>query len=219
MKKLFGKLRGDATPSGATAPTPTPPAPIVVVSGLPRSGTSMMMKMLEAGGIPPLTDKLRTADKDNPKGYYEFERVKQLDKGDTTWLPQAEGKVVKVISALLKHLPSDYHYQVIFQRRHMSEILASQRKMLVHRGEDPDKMDDAQVAALFERHVQQIEQWLRQQPNIEVLYTHYSDVMADPLTEIGRINRFLGRDLDVRAMVEVVDPDLYRNRQVEEVGD
>ncbi|WP_374686568.1 sulfotransferase [Promineifilum sp.] len=219
MKKLFGKLRGIAVPNGATAPTPPPPAPIVVVSGLPRSGTSMMMKMLEAGGIPPLTDKLRTADKDNPKGYYEFERVKQLDKGDTAWLPQAEGKVVKVISALLKHLPSDYRYQVIFQRRHMSEILASQRKMLVHRGEDPDKMDDAQVAALFERHVQQIEQWLGQQPNIEVLYTHYSDVMADPLAEIDRIGRFLGRDLDVRAMAEVVDPDLYRNRQVEEVSE
>lgn len=218
MKKLFGKPRGDAAPGGATASAPAPPPPIVVVSGLPRSGTSMMMKMLEAGGIPPLTDKLRTADKDNPKGYYEFERVKQLDKGDTAWLPQAEGKVVKVISALLKHLPSDYRYQVIFQRRHMSEILASQRKMLVHRGEDPDKMDDAQMAALFERHVQQLEGWLRQQPNIEVLYTHYSDVMADPLTEIDRIRRFLGRDLDVRAMVEVVDPELYRNRRVEEVG-
>ena len=209
MKKLFGKLLGESKP------TPTRSEPIVIVSGLPRSGTSMMMKMLEAGGIPPLTDKLRTADNDNPKGYYEFERVKQMDKGDTGWMAQAQGKVVKVISALLKHLPAGYNYQVIFLRRHMSEILASQRKMLINRGEDPDKMDDAQMTMLFENHVRQVESWLAQQPNIEVLYVHYSDVMADPLTAINSMGRFLGRDLDVRAMAEVVDPDLYRNRQTE----
>ncbi len=97
----------------------------------------------------------------------------------------------------------------------MSEILASQRKMLIRRGEDPDKMDDAQMAMLFERHVQGVEQWLAKQPNIEVLYVHYSDVMADPLTTINTLGRFLGRDMDVRAMAEVVDPNLYRNRQPE----
>ena len=212
MKKLFGKLLGEAKP---TLPRSEP---IVIVSGLPRSGTSMMMKMLEAGGIPPLTDKLRTADDDNPKGYYEFERVKQMDKGDTGWVPQAQGKVVKVISALLKYLPSSYHYQVIFLRRHMSEILASQRKMLINRGEDPDKMDDAQMGMLFENHVRQVEKWLAQQSNIEVLYVHYSDVMADPLTAINSMSRFLGRDMDVRAMAEVVDPNLYRNRQTEQAA-
>ena len=212
MKKLFGKLLGEAKP------TPTRSEPIVIVSGLPRSGTSMMMKMLEAGGIPPLTDKLRTADNDNPKGYYEFERVKQMDKGDTAWMAQAQGKVVKVISALLKHLPAGYNYQVIFLRRHMSEILASQRKMLINRGEDPDKMDDAQMTMLFENHVRQVEKWLGQQANVEVLYVHYSDVMADPLTAINSMTRFLGRDLDVRAMAEVVDPNLYRNRQTEQAA-
>ena len=96
--------------------------PIVIVSGLPRSGTSMMMKMLEAGGIPPLTDEIREADTDNPKGYYEFERVKKLDKGDIAWLPEAEGKSVKVISALLKHLPAEYDYRIIFMRREMTRI-------------------------------------------------------------------------------------------------
>ena len=209
MKKLFGKLLGENKPDAARS------EPIVVVSGLPRSGTSMMMKMLEAGGIPPVTDELRTADDDNPKGYYEFERVKQMDKGDTAWVADAQGKVVKVISALLKHLPSSHNYQVIFLRRHMSEILASQRKMLIRRGEDPDKMDDAQMAMLFERHVQGVEQWLAKQSNIEVLYLHYSDVMADPLTAVNTLSRFLGRDMDVRAMAEVVDPNLYRNRQPE----
>ncbi len=211
MKKLFGKLRGDEAAKNHKAP-------IVVVSGLPRSGTSMMMKMLEAGGVPPVTDELRTADDDNPKGYYEFERVKQMDKGDVAWVKDAPGKVVKVISALLKHLPREQHYQVIFLRRHMSEILASQRKMLIRRGEDPDKMDDAQMAMLFERHIQQVEQWLAQQPNFEVLYIHYSDVMADPLAAANTISRFLGRDMDIQAMAQTADPNLYRNRRADKVA-
>lgn len=207
MKKLFGRNQGAASAQSA------PPQPVVVVSGLPRSGTSMMMKMLTAGGVPPLTDKLRVADRDNPEGYFEFERVKQLDKGDTAWLAEAEGKAVKVISALLPHLPPQYAYQVIFVRRHMAEILASQRKMLVHRGEDPNKMDDAQMAAVFEKHIQQLDLWLQKQPNIELLYIHYSDIMSDPQTAVSRVQRFLGRDLDEQAMIETVDPALYRNRR------
>lgn len=188
---------------------------IVVVSGLPRSGTSMMMKMLEAGGIPPLTDKIRTADKDNPKGYYEFERVKKMDKGDTEWLPQAEGKVVKVISALLAHLPDGYHYKIIFMQRHMPEILASQRKMLVHRGEDAENMDDERMAELFAKHLRAVEQQMAQQENVDVLYVHYSDALQDPQTAAERVVEFLGKDLDVERMVSVVDPNLYRNRREE----
>lgn len=188
---------------------------IVIVSGLPRSGTSMMMKMLEAGGIPPLTDEIREADKDNPRGYYEFERVKKLDKGDSAWLPQAEGKVVKVISALLKHLPDDYHYKIIFMRRHMPEILASQRKMLVHRGEDADSMDDERLADLFAKHLDTVEQQMAHRENVEVTYVHYSDALSDPQTVAENVVAFLGRDLDVEAMVSVVDPRLYRNRREE----
>jgi len=186
---------------------------VVVVSGLPRSGTSMLMSMLDAGGIPPITDHIRTADEDNPKGYYEFERVKALDKGDTAWVSDAQGKSVKVISALLKYLPPEYQYKIIYVRRNMQEILASQRKMLVRRGEDPDKVDDAQMAALFEKHVSQVESWLREQPNIQVLYEHYSDILADPEKEARRINDFLGGRLQVERMAEAVDPDLYRNRR------
>lgn len=185
---------------------------ITVVSGLPRSGTSMMMKMLEAGGVPPMTDELRAADEDNPKGYYEFERVKLMDQGDTSWVVGARGKVVKVISALLKHLPPGEHYRVVFVRRNMPEILASQRKMLIRRGEDPDKMDDAQMAALFEKHLKQVDEWLKAQPNFRVLYVHYSEVLADPRTRIATINDFLGGNLNVAAMAEMVDPALYRNR-------
>jgi hypothetical protein len=186
---------------------------VVVVSGLPRSGTSMLMSMLDAGGIPPITDDIRTADEDNPKGYYEFERVKALDKGDTAWVADAQGKSVKVISALLKYLPPEYQYKIIYVRRNMQEILASQRKMLVRRGEDPDKVDDAQMAALFEKHVSQVESWLREQPNIQVLYEHYSDILADPEKEARRIDDFLGGRLQVERMAEAVDPDLYRNRR------
>jgi hypothetical protein len=202
MKKLLQKLFGRGE-------TPT----VVIVSGLPRSGTSMMMKMLEAGGIPPLTDKQRTADADNPKGYYEFERVKQLDKGDSDWLPQAEGKVIKVISALLKHLPPTYRYKVIFMERHMPEILASQRKMLVRRQEEADKVDDEQMAALFQKHVGEIKAWLSAQPNFELLPIHYSDVLQDGWPQIQAVNQFLGGHLDEEAMANVIDPDLYRNRQ------
>ncbi len=185
---------------------------ITVVSGLPRSGTSMMMKMLDAGGIPPITDNIRAADEDNPKGYYEFERVKAMDKGDTAWVADAQGKSVKVISALLKHLPADYQYRVIFIRRNMDEILASQRKMLVRRGEDPDKMDDVAMAQLFEKHLRQVEGWLAEQPNMQVLYVHYSEALADPISKAQQINNFLGGALQLENMVSVVDPDLYRNR-------
>ena len=145
--------------------TSKPKAPpfVTIVSGLPRSGTSMMMKVLEAGGLPVVTDEQRTADEDNPKGYFELERVKQLDKGDTAWVAEAQGKVVKVISALLEYLPPAYTYRVVFIRREMSEILASQKKMLERRGEPTDRISDEELARLFSKHVQKVETWLREE--------------------------------------------------------
>ncbi|MGD8625956.1 MAG: sulfotransferase [Anaerolineae bacterium] len=184
---------------------------ITIVSGLPRSGTSMMMKMLEAGGMVVLTDHERRPDADNPKGYYEFERVKEIET-DKDWLPQARGKVVKMISALLKHLPSDYHYKVIFMRRHMEEILASQRQMLVRRGEDTQRVSDERMSGMFRHHLEQVEAWLEEQPNIDVLYVHYSAVLADPGPQAARVNAFLDSSLDAQAMTKVVDPGLYRQR-------
>lgn len=198
LKSLFG--------AKATRPT------ITIVSGLPRSGTSMMMRMLEAGGLPSLTDNLRTADLDNPKGYYEFERVKQMDRGDTAWLATAQGRVVKVISALLQHLPATYAYKVIFIERHMDEILASQRKMLAHRNENVEDLSDAEMTALFEKHLREIRQWLAQQPNFQVLYIHYSDLLSEPAAQSAQVNQFLGGSLDVNKMASVIDPTLYRNR-------
>ncbi len=191
-----------------------PTGVITVVSGLPRSGTSMIMKALEAGGMAVLTDGLRVADPDNPKGYYEFERVKALSKGDHDWLPEAEGKVVKVISALLEHLPADYTYRVIFMHREMAEVLASQRKMLARRGEAADAVADEELARLFEKHLRKVRGWLAAQPNIAVLDIDYNRMLLDPGPYISQVNAFLGNGLDVTKMATVVDPDLYRNRVV-----
>ncbi|MCS7040374.1 MAG: sulfotransferase [Anaerolineae bacterium] len=193
------------------SPHRLPPHTVVIVSGLPRSGTSMMMKMLEAGGLPILSDGLRAADPDNPEGYYEFERVKQLDKGDTAWLAEAEGKAVKVISALLQHLPPSYQYRVIFMNRRMAEVLASQRKMLARRGERSD-VDDAQLAVILEKHLRQVKQWLSTQPQFRVLEVDYNAMLADPQPYVRQINRFLDGVLDEARMAEVVNPSLYRNR-------
>jgi hypothetical protein len=184
---------------------------ITVVSGLPRSGTSMMMKMLEAGGMPVLTDYQRTADEDNPKGYYEFERVKQIEH-DQAWLPDAQGKVVKMIAALLRHLPAEYNYRVIFMRRNIEEVLASQRQMLLRRGEPADAIPDEKMAELFGKHVERVEAWLDERPNMDVLYVHYSDVLADPAGQAKRVNQFLNNTLDMAKMAQVVDPSLYRQR-------
>lgn len=185
---------------------------ITIVSGLPRSGTSLMMKMLDAGGIPPLTDEIRAADTDNPRGYYEFEQVKKLDKGDTAWLAEAQGKAVKVISMLLKHLPPDYTYRVIFMQRHLDETLASQKKMLNHRDKPTDAVSDEEMKALFQKHLQQIEVWLAIQPNLSVLYVNYNELLADPTEQIQQINRFLGGQVNEEKMSEVIDPKLYRQR-------
>lgn len=173
----------------------------------------MMMKMLDAGGIPLLTDEFREADADNPRGYFEFERVKRLDKGDTAWLAQAQGKAVKVIAALLTHLPADYAYKVIFMRRRTEEMLRSQKQMLIRRGEPTDKVSDEELATLFHRHTRQTEAWLAQQSSFQVIYVSYNEVLSDPVNQAERVNRFLGGALDVERMVSTVDPALYRQRR------
>ena len=186
--------------------------PIVVVSGLPRSGTSMLMKMLEAGGVPIVTDGIRTADEDNPKGYYEVERVKDLaQESDRTWLVEARGKGIKVISFLLKSLPSEFNYRVVFIRRDIEEVLASQKKMLARRGETDDTPAE-RMREHFTDDLWRAQYQLTHRPWFEMLEVHYTDILARPLEGAQRINGFLGGTLDTEAMAAVVDPDLYRNR-------
>ncbi len=184
---------------------------ITVVTGLPRSGTSMMMKMLEVGGIPPLTDKVRKANEDNPKGYYEYERVKKLPD-DTDWVPLAEGKAVKVLAELVKHLPETYHYKVIFMERNLDEMLVSQRKMLIRRGKDPDEISDAELKDMFITYRNMVRDHVENHPTMDVLYVGYNELMLDPEAGVQRIDSFFGGALDTKSMVAVIDPELYRNR-------
>ena len=185
---------------------------LVVVSGLPRSGTSMMMKMLEAGGIPPLQDNIRTADEDNPKGYYEFERVKELPN-DTAWMPEAVGKAVKIIALLLTKLPlKGYRYKVLFMRRDIEEIMKSQKQMLIRRGESTDKISDEEMITTYNRHLSEVLNFLEANSCFTVFFVNYNDLMRDPEDWVPRIAAFLGKEMDTAAMKAVVDPKLYRNR-------
>ena len=186
--------------------------PIVLVSGLPRSGTSTAMKMLSAGGMETIVDNIRTADEDNPKGYFEDERVKELaEMDDTSWIRAARGKVIKVVSSLLQYLPKDNNYKVIFMRRNLQEVLASQAKMLERRGEENTAEDDDMVR-MYEAHLEKMKFQLRFRDWFDVLYLDFSEVVGDPEKAAGQINGFLGGHMDVEKMAMQVDPNLYRNR-------
>jgi Sulfotransferase family len=169
-----------------------------------------MMRMLSSGGLATITDGERTADDDNPRGYFELERVKQITR-DKSWLDGAEGKVVKVISQLLKDLPNDRQYRVVFMRRNLDEVLASQKKMLGNRGEE-NRSEDQSMKELFVAHLDEVERWLRVAPHMQVCYVSYSRTIEDPAAQIARVNEFVGGQLDVGAMTAAVEPKLYRNR-------
>jgi hypothetical protein len=187
--------------------------PIVVVSGLPRSGTSMMMQMLEAGGLEILTDRIRSADESNPQGYYELERVKDLDKGgDPSWLEDARGKTVKIIAFLLRYLPENLNYRIIFMQRDLEEIVASQAKMLVQR-QEASETDDDRIIELFKQHLSRTRNLIMSHACFDVLEVRYSDVIRNPVEQAECVSRFLGGVPDVQSMAAVVDPQLYRNRR------
>lgn len=188
-------------------------APVIVVSGLPRSGTSMMMKMLDAGGVTVMTDAVRKADIDNPKGYYEYERVKDLEtETDKSYVRQARGKALKVISFLLKDLPDDNFYRVIFMRRHLDEVIASQNKMLDRRGEQ--SIDERErMAEAYRNHLAAVKILVRKRPNFEMFEFRYDEAVRDPAAAARAVNAFLGGTFDERAMTAAIDAELYRNRK------
>ncbi len=172
----------------------------------------MMMKILETGGMQVFTDNLRLADEDNPKGYYELEQVKALKDGDDTWLKDAPGKVVKVISSLLEYLPANYKYKIIFMRREIAEILASQKQMLIRRGE-PSEGDDQKMAEMFQEHLKRVRVWLANQPNMKILYVDYNALMSDPASQVEAVAEFLGLNDQLAAMLAVPDKKLYRQKK------
>jgi hypothetical protein len=187
---------------------------LTIVSGLPRSGTSMMMRMLEQGGLPVLIDDRRRADDDNPNGYYEFEAVKQT-KQDPSWLEGSEGKAVKMVYKLLYDLPGDRSYRVLFMRRNIGEILASQRRMLERNGVTNDVVSDERMEKLFDSDLREFENWLTRQSHIRSIDVDYNRIQSEPKRELKRVNSFLGGGLDVDSMARVVDGSLYRNRKQE----
>ena len=183
---------------------------IIVVSGLPRSGTSMMMQMLQNGGVQILSDEIRTADDSNPKGYLEFEKVKRLHV-DQSWMDEAQGKGVKIIAQLLSYLPEKFTYKIIMMEREMSEVITSQQIMLgkeVKEGVLPLGLFTA-----FQKQLDKIDAWQAAQPNVEILKVDYASVIENPLEEVQKIAFFLGKELDLNAMKSTVEPTLYRNKQ------
>ncbi|MCF8035303.1 MAG: sulfotransferase [Desulfobacteraceae bacterium] len=186
---------------------------VTLVSGLPRSGTSMMMRMLAAGGMHIVTDNIRRPNADNPNGYFELEKIKELEN-DASWLRDEKGRAIKAISAFLPMLPKNSFYYVIFMQRHMDEILASQKKMLERRGADKgdEGVSDERMATKYQSYLEATYKWLRQQDHFHVLYVHYSNVLQDPLGQARGVNAFLQHTLDPGEMATAVDPDLYRQR-------
>ncbi len=173
----------------------------------------MLMQMLQTGGMPIVTDKIRTPDEDNPKGYHELERIKELDKAsDKRWLKSHRGQVIKIISFLLQDLPLDLNYQVLFMRRNLDEVLRSQNKMLERNRAPGGMVSDEKMRQNYDYHLRRVYYRLNQTPNFRVLYLDYSAVVNDPHGEARRISAFLGRALDVTAMASAVESGLYRNR-------
>lgn len=183
---------------------------ITIVSGLPRSGTSLMMQILERAGMEILSDGLRKADDNNLRGYYEYEKVKTLIK-DNSWLGEAEGKVVKVISGLLAFLPDSYEYKIIFMQRDIDEILCSQAKMLERLG-IPQKADPKSLKMTFEKQLVMSIKMISQQTNMEFIEISYRKLVLDPESEIKKINEFFGNGLSDTKMCEAIDKTLYRER-------
>ncbi len=168
------------------------------------------MQMLSAGGVEVLSDGERVADEDNPRGYLELERVKQI-KRDSSWLPYARGKAVKMISQLLFDLPATERYRVILMERDLDEILTSQEKMLARLGRQA--IPRKRMKTAFQGQIARFNEWIDRQTDFEVLRIEYSALVTDLHGQAARIDEFIGGQQDVAAMASAIDPTLYRNRR------
>lgn len=185
---------------------------ITIVSGMPRSGTSMMMQMLNAGGLEILTDNIRANDDNNPKGYLEYQKVKNL-ANDNSWMHEGRDKVIKVIAQLLHYLPSNYQYKVIFMERNMEEIIQSQQIMLGKKADVENKVYPTALADTFKKQLEKTRSWITTHPHFDVTYVNYTDVITNPIEVAENIALFLDADLNTEAMAKAVDQTLYRNRK------
>lgn len=220
MRARLKQVRAAAAQRAADRPPPPPvdakiepcsPRTFFIVSGLPRSGTSLMMQMLAAGGLEPMTDRERAADEDNPEGYYEWEAIKRIGKNPGA-LAEADGKVIKVITALIPALPPQNRYRVVFMNRPISEVAASQKKMIARRGTRGADLPPEKLIATLEQHREMILNGLRHAPNFDLLEINYPDLIAQPAAAARQVREFLALDLDEPAMAACVKPELHRNR-------
>jgi predicted AlkP superfamily phosphohydrolase/phosphomutase/tetratricopeptide (TPR) repeat protein len=186
---------------------------ITIVSGLPRSGTSLMMQLLVAAGRQALTDSKRAADQDNPLGYFEFEKAIELAK-DTSWLQQARGKVVKIVAQLLPHLPSNEHYHIIFMERDLTEVIASQKTMLARQSRRGAELDEQKLRHTYTSQLNRVHTQLARRPEVRMLTVSYSDLVADPMTQVSALAEFLRAPFDSQAAANAVRPDLHRQKSV-----
>ena len=186
--------------------------PVIVVSGLPRSGTSLMMNILKAGGVELVTDNIRQSDEDNPLGYFELEAVKLLGEGRVDWLAQSPGKVVKIITAQLQHLPDQYEYKIIVMQRLISEVLASQRAMMARNNKNIESQNEAKLGENYKQHLLKVYQWMERQRNVDFIRINYNQLLSNPTTSIEKVTHFLGKTMDGEAMIRAIDPTLHRQR-------
>ena len=186
---------------------------ITIVSGLPRSGTSVMMQMIAAGGLEPLIDGVRAPDPDNPRGYYEFERVKQI-KSDKAWLHEAKGRVVKMVHLLLLDLPTldGVNYSIVFMRRDLDEVLASQAAMLKRLGRPTAPLPPAQLKSIYLKQIEQVHAHIASRSDMRMIEVQYRDVVREPEKLAAVLDAFLGGSMNTPAMAAAVDPTLYRNK-------
>jgi hypothetical protein len=170
-----------------------------------------MMQMLVAGGLPALTDGLRSADENNPKGYFEWEPAKAL-KQEPEAIAAGEGKVVKIISALLAHLPGTHEYRVVFMIRPLEEVVASQNRMLERLGKEVPRMPTGVVITAFQKHLKEVDGWLANKPYLRVLRVNHAGVVARPREAAVGIAEFVGAPLSIDKMAAQVERSLYRER-------
>lgn len=179
---------------------------ITIVTGLPRSGTSLMMQILNKSGLEILSDGVRQKDISNPEGYYELEAVKGIVK-DNSFLKNAVGKVVKIVAPLPMFLDKTLHYRVIFMRRDIEEILRSQEKML----NKDQSAEREKFSAIYNTHIQKTYQFFELN-KIPFQDVYYKDLIADPEVELKKIIQFLNLECGWNDLAQVVNPELYRNK-------
>ena len=228
-RQRVAEFKASARPAAAAAAAPLPAfprvnatvgrlvaadgAPLIIVSGLPRSGTSLLMQMLAAAGVPVVTDARRAPDESNPRGYLEDERVKRLPfDQDRAWLTAARGQAVKIVAPLLHCVPADLPAKIIFLQRPAEELIASQHALLARDGKARPPGGDAALARGFADLLARVNQLLDQRPKWELLPVAFHDAVHRPEETARAVAAFLGLPLDPGVMARAADPALHRTR-------